>query len=184
MPYDKQTFLRNVTVLVDTRERENRHILRELDHLEIAHKDRKMDFGDYSFEIAERDFSLSCVIERKADVDELYGNLTKDRDRIEKEFSAANSIAKEFVLLIETCRDIDDMRRYRISDFDMIRQHRKIQNIGEYCYSTLKSWECGNRYKFRTRFVSDRSKTAAAILEEFYWYWRNYKIMTRSRRTR
>lgn len=184
MPYDKQTFLKCVTILVDTRERENRHITGELDRLGVNHLERKMDFGDYSFEIAGKDFSLSCVIERKATVDEFYGNLTRDRDRIEKEFTAASSIAREFVLLIERCSTMEELRQYRVPDLDMIRQKRKVQEIGEYCYSTLKSWECGDRYHFRTRFLPDPSQTAAAILEEFYWYWRNYKIMTMSRRTR
>ena len=91
MAYDKQTFLKNVTVLVDTREKKNSHILKQFDSLRIQYEDRALDFGDYSFMMQGRDFSLSCVIERKGSINELYGNFTSDRDRIEKEFRAGSS---------------------------------------------------------------------------------------------
>lgn len=184
MAYDKRSFLKDVVLLVDTREQENTHILQELDRLQIQYKRQKMDFGDYSFAIGGRDFSLSCIVERKASVDEFYGNIVRDRERIEKEFYAANQIANQFILLLEGCTTMEALKTYRLPDWKMQAQKRKIQDIGEYCYATIKSWQSGNRYSFRTLFVSDLSQSAITILEEFYYYWRNYKMITASRRNR
>ena len=75
MASNKQTFLHNITILHDTREQESRHILEVLDCLKIKHEEKKLDYGDYSFSIDERDFSLSCLVERKANADELYNNI-------------------------------------------------------------------------------------------------------------
>ena len=185
MAYDKKTFLKEVTVICDTREKENKHITAEFDRLGIKYvTDKKLPVGDYSFIIQDRDFSLSCVIERKADIDEFYGNITKDRERIEKEFNASSSLINEFVLLIENCKSELHLRDYEIPDWRMEREHRKIKRVGEHCYSVIQSWQCTNRYCFRTLFVPDNTQTAAKMLETFYWYWRNFKKLTASRRNR
>lgn len=184
MPYDKKTFLQNVAVLTDTREQKNGHVIARLEELGVRHESRKLDFGDYSFQIQERDFSLSCVVERKASVNELYGNLTSDRDRIEKEVRAGSQLTREFILLLENCRGMEELRSFVVPAWEMKANGRKVAEIGELCYSTLKSWQCGDRYHFRTVFVPDQNDTAVRILEEFYWYWRNYKKLTMSRRNR
>lgn len=184
MAYDKKTFLKKVIVLHDTREQENGHILAGLDSLKVKHQPAALRFGDYSFIVENDNFSLSCIIERKANVDELYGNLTKDRERIEKEFSAACMLAKDFTLLIENCSSLEALNEFKIPDWQMEKFERKVQDIGKYCYATIQSWQAGNRYQFKTVFVEDNTETAAKILECFYWYWRNFKKMTTSRRNR
>lgn len=184
MAYDKQTFLKNVVVLADTREQKNEHILSSLAALGIPCEARKLDFGDYSFLVQGRDFSLSCVVERKASVNELYGNLTADRDRIEKEFRAASALSREFILLIEGCPSMEALKEYQVPAWEMQERKRKVANIGELCYSTLRSWQCGDRYRFRTVFSPEKEKSAVLMLEEFYWYWRNYKKLVLSRRNR
>lgn len=184
MAYDKKTFLKEVTILHDTREQENLHILDKFDEMKVKHQEKGLVFGDYSFIIQDRDFSLSCVIERKANVDELYGNLTQDRERIEREFQAGSTVANEFTLLVENVANIDDLQAYEVPDWMMEKFKRKVKNIGEYCYSTIQSWQSGNRYKFRTIFVANKKDTAIKMLECFYWYWRNFKTITASRRNR
>ena len=185
MAYDKQTFLKNVTVICDTREQNNKHILSEFDRLKVKYtSDKNLCLGDYSFIIQDRDFSLSCVVERKANINELYGNVVSDRERIEKEFSAARSIINQFTLLIENCPDEQYLNSYTVPDWEMERYHRKVKNIGKECYSTVQSWKCADRYGFNVSYISDKANTAAKILEIFYWYWRNFKIKTASRRNR
>lgn len=184
MAADKKSFLQKVTILHDSREQKNAHILDELDRLGISHRERKLDFGDYSFLAEERDFSLSCVIERKASIDELYGNLIADRGRLEKELDAASRLACQFVLLMENCSGMEVLREYLVPDWQMKAQNRKQRETGAFCAATLHSWQCGNRYRFRTVFVEDSSQTAARMLEEFYYFWRNYKLLTASRRNR
>lgn len=183
MAYDKKTFLRNVIILCDTGEQKNEHIKNGFDAIHVKHKDVNLDFGDYSFIVQDRDFSLSCVIERKANINELYGNLTKDRERIEREFGLGSKIANEFTLLIENCASPEYLNGYTVPDWEMKKFNRKIQNIGEHCYATIQSWQCGNKYKFHTIYVADKNDTAIKIVERFYWFWRNYKILSANRRS-
>lgn len=182
MAYDKETFLKKVIVLHDTREQENGHILTAFDKIGVAHEKRKLDYGDYSFSVDGRDFSLSCAVERKANVNELYGNITHDRDRIERVFQAASGMRTDFTLLIENCGNMEELKAFRISDWEKEKFHRKIQNIGKPCASTLEAWQSGNRYQFKILFVKHPNQSAAEILKRFYWYWHNYKRLTASRR--
>lgn len=182
MTTDKKTFLNHVTILHDTREQENIHIISELDRLSVAHQSRKLDYGDYSFAIDGRDFSLSCVVERKANADELYHNIMKDRQRIENELEAGCKLSNQFTLLLENCGSMEELKGIQVSDRDMIQYNRKVKDIGFHCYNAIRSWESGNRYRFRTLFVKNSQSTAAAMLEEFYYYWRNYRLMTAGRR--
>ena len=128
MGYDKKTFLKNVTIICDTREQKNSHILSRLDEMGIAYKHESLDFGDYSFVVAEkvkdgtktRNFTQSCLIERKANVNELYGNLTIDRERIEKEFLCGSSLSNEFTLLIEGVSNFDELYEYELPEWQML----------------------------------------------------------------
>ena len=127
---------------------------------------------------------MSCAIERKANIDRLYGNLTHDRERIEREFALGSTIANEFTLLIEDCSDWDGLKACTVPDWQMTQLNRKVQEIGEHCYATLQSWQCGNKYKFGTIFVANPTDTAAKMLEKFYWFWRNYKVLSANRKNR
>ena len=184
MAYDKKTFLKGVTVLVDTREQKNQHILSAFDQLHVKYQDTKLDYGDYSFSVDGKDFSLSCVVERKGSADEFYSNITQDRQRIEKEFYAASSMGTDFTLLVEGCESMEALRGVEVPEWELARLHRKEKEIGKICYSTIYSWMCGNRYQFHPVFILDSRQTALKLLEIFYWYWHNYKRLTASRRNR
>ena len=179
MAIDKKTFLKDVVVLYDTREQKNEHILKALEEMGIPTQQRKLDYGDYSFTAGGRDFSLSCVVERKANVDEIYGNITHDRSRIEKEFYCGAQLAKQFTLLLESVASWEALKAYRVPEWQMAREpQRKKQDIGEVVYSTLRAWTVNDRYGASVEFVADKKQTAAKLLEIFYYYWRSYKEMT------
>lgn len=91
---EKKEILNNMVVLVDTREQENGHILELFSKKKIKYKEKKLDFGDYSFMLPAMPecginkpllFDNEIVVERKGSLTELSGNLTKDRERFEKE---------------------------------------------------------------------------------------------------
>lgn len=97
----------SMVVLVDTREKKNEHILEYFDKKKISYKKKALDYGDYSFMIPANEklsiprdlyFSNKVIIERKGSLEEISGNLTKERDRFEKELCLA---PKTKVLLIE-----------------------------------------------------------------------------------
>ena len=180
----KKDFIKRVTILIDTREQKNKHITKRLDELGVKYESRKLDYGDYSFMTAERDysrdFSMSCVVERKANVDELYGNIMHDRGRIEKELYAASRLAKQATILIENCAEWDELKGFRLPQYKR-QEQRKVDEIGKYVYATLQAWRCGNRYHFDVAF-SQGIDSADKMLEIFYYYWHNYKELTAARR--
>ncbi len=183
MAIDKKAFMKAVTVLYDTREQKNAHIIEALNGMGIMVEQRKLDFGDYSFMAEGRDFSLSCIVERKANVDEIYGNIMHDRERLEKELYAASSLSNEFTLLIENVSSWEALRLYEVPEWQMKQNpERKVKSTGAHVYATLKAWKPNNRYCFRVEFVEDNKNTAAKMLEVFYYYWRNYKELTAARR--
>lgn len=75
-------------ILVDTREKQNQHILEVFEQNNINYKVTKLDFGDYAIETVPKDntdqvYRSKFVIERKANLDELLQNLI-ERDNTEK----------------------------------------------------------------------------------------------------
>jgi ERCC4-type nuclease len=179
---DKKTFLKLVTVLCDTREQRNEHILNRLDELKIKHETRKLDYGDYSFKAGDKDFSMSCAIEKKADVDELYTNIMegergKKGERLQREFDRANRLSKSFSLLIENCGSEHEFKSYIVPAWKMKAQKRKRADVGQACFDVIDTWRVGNRYNFDVIYVKDPSDTADVMLERFYRYWRNYSTL-------
>lgn len=178
---EKKDFMKKVNIIIDTREQKNAHIVAVLDEIGIMHESKKLDYGDYSFQIDGKDFSGICVVERKANVNEIYGNVSSDRERIEKELDTASKNANQLTFLIENVQDWNALKSFSLPEKDMDKG-RKVKNIGETCYSTLQAWKCGNRYDFNVEFVPDIIKTAVKIVEIFYWYYHNYKKLTAPRR--
>ena len=61
---EKKEFMKKVTILIDTREQQNKHITDILSNLGIMFRAQKRDFGDDRFCIDGKDFSRSCIVER------------------------------------------------------------------------------------------------------------------------
>ena len=84
-----KVLLKQLVILVDSREKQNGHIRDYFKRQGIPYEVTKLDFGDYSCKIpasaADQDiyFHQDIVIERKASLEELSGNLAQHRDRFE-----------------------------------------------------------------------------------------------------
>lgn len=106
---EMKELLSTITIIVDTRENQWNHIEDYFTKKKINYKINKLEFGDYSFMIPAnhelcipRDiyFTEKIVIERKADLIELIGNLCEDGgSRLESEF--IRSRGAKFYLMIE-----------------------------------------------------------------------------------
>lgn len=87
-----EQIIKSAVIVVDSREQKNKHITDWLDKKGIKWCNEKLDWGDYTIKIesptACRDYHLQdiCVVERKANLEELSGNLTHNRDRFNAEF--------------------------------------------------------------------------------------------------
>lgn len=113
--------LDSMVILVDTREHEHAHITSYLSKKKIPYESKKLDYGDYSIKLCKNEelgisrdiyFTDSILVERKANLDELAGNLTKDRTRFESELIRAKGA--NIALMIENATYSDlVMGRYR-----------------------------------------------------------------------
>lgn len=77
-----QAELKKLTVIIDGREKVNYNILGYLEEKKIPHVERKLDVGDYAVQIGAQTFEHSFAVERKANLDELCGNMTGDRKSV------------------------------------------------------------------------------------------------------
>lgn len=183
---EKTAFYKTATVMIDSREKEIGHLLTGFESLGVKTECGKLDIGDLSFRTPTRDFSLSCAIERKASPDELYANITEKSgraNRFEKELDAACRSVKQFVLLVEGVAGWEALRAYRIPAWQMKTMPQRVQaDIGAVCHAALRAWQAANRYDFRVEFVADKADTARRVMDEFYYFHRNYKGLIAPRR--
>lgn len=98
---------KSMVILVDSREKQNSHILSYFDKQGITYQKEKLEYGDYSFylpaAVAGEDiyFHRDLVVERKASLEELSGNLAQERERFEKEFLRAGNDGCKVYLMVE-----------------------------------------------------------------------------------
>ena len=86
---EKMRIIKDMVIIVDTREVKWQHIQEYFDENEIKYKINKVDTGDYTFILPnypELDMDRKILIERKGSIDELGGNFTVGRERVAREF--------------------------------------------------------------------------------------------------
>lgn len=104
--------IKKMRVIIDSREKENTHIVDYLKAKGIPFDKRKLEYGDYSCEIQGRliglepigewlSFEKKVVVERKKDIDEIAMCVGKERDRFENEFLRIKADGVKCVLMLE-----------------------------------------------------------------------------------
>lgn len=149
--------IKQVVVLIDTREQENRHLIDFFDKKKIPYKVKALKFCDYSAELKACpelglpfDISLENVIaiERKGSggfgLNEIAGNFTNGRTAFENEFIRARSSGADIYLIIEN------------GSWEDIRNHKYKSLISEKAlYNSLLSWR--KKYKINIDFVQSEN---------------------------
>jgi len=152
--YVKDThILSTAVILIDTREQENKHIIDYFDKHKIAYESRKLEYGDYSLRLPKNveyglpnDLVLDYAVERKGSLEELSGNFTNDRDRIENELWRASG---RMTMVVED------------GSLDKIMAHEYKTQYNEKSFiSTLVSFQ--HRYNLPIHFVS-KNRVGAVI---------------------
>lgn len=156
----------SLTIIVDTREKTS-HIIEYFDKKKISYKVKKLDYGDYSFYIPANEklgimrdiyFDKKVIIEKKGSLEEISGNLTQDRSRLEKELSLAPDTK---VLLIENA-----------SYSDIINNNYNTQyNRKSFLASLHTFWF---RYNTPIFFMSNKEHSGVFIRMYFEYYLKNY----------
>ena len=164
---EKKNILNSIGLLVDTREKKNEHIISYLEKHHIPYEKKSLSSGDYSFYIAAMPeygidkpmyFDNEIFVERKANLDELAGNFTRNRTRFEEEFSI--SPARRRYLIIENAN------YYDIVDESYSSSYNKKSFVG-----SLHSFNM--RYNVQIVFMPDDKYTASYIIGLFKYYLKN-----------
>ena len=156
-----------MVILIDKREKSIDHLVRYFDKAKIEYINKSLSYGDYSFYIPKNDslsiprdlyFDKKIIVERKGSLEELSGNLTKERDRFEKELSLS---PKNKVIIVEN------------SNYsDMINGNYNTQyNNKSYWASVHSFW---HKYNVPIVFLSDKAYTGYFIRGYFEYYLKNY----------
>ena len=107
---EMKKILDNLVILIDTREQSNQHIIDFFNKKGIKYKTQKLDFGDYSCMIPKGTldmfttdiyFTNDFVIERKANIDEIAGNLKDNAARLKKELAHLNMYQIKYLVYVE-----------------------------------------------------------------------------------
>ena len=107
---DIQTCLESMQIIVDTREQPSKRAYDRYSLFGCPYRRQTMEFGDYTYNFTFNSKELfppgvkvksECVIERKASLDELSGNFTRDRMRFIRELQKAADAEASIYLLVE-----------------------------------------------------------------------------------
>lgn len=164
---ETKAILDSLIIIVDTREKLNQHVLDYFKSKKIPHAIRTMKTGDYSAFVPKneelgisRDIYLSACLERKRNVDELIGNLSKDkRTTFENELIRASQ--HPFVLIVE-----DEQAYEKILRGDYRSQYEPKALLG-----SIKTFEA--RYGYSTVFLNP-IYTGNYIYHHFYYLMKEY----------
>lgn len=146
-------------LIIDTREKKINHIISKINSQSISFIRDTLKYGDYSFIYNDKNYSKSFVIERKANLDELAINFTKERDRFKREFEKAKKDGCMIVLLIE-------------DDFSKIKKHAYRSKFHPNAFlASLKSWK--SKGLIDEIYFGDKKETATFMIELFQEYLKN-----------
>lgn len=148
---EQKQLLKSMVVLVDSREKENKHVTDYFDKKGVAWKKATLSVGDYSILlpknedlgiIRESSFQGLFAIERKNSLDELSGNFTEGRERFSNEFFRAKDA--KLLLLIEN------------GSFDKMINHEYRSQLSEKAFiASLFSFQ--HRFNLSVNFIEKKN---------------------------
>ena len=163
---ERDTLIKSIGIIIDSREKENSHIVKWLESKNIPYIVKGLKQGDYSFYIPKNEelsiprdlhFDGEIIVERKNSLEELSGNFSENRDRFEKELTFAPKLK---YLMIENANYSD------ICEGNYKTGYNKKAYLG-----TLHSFM--ERYNLPVMFMPKTEYSGTYIYYTFYYYLRN-----------
>lgn len=150
--------MRELVIQVDTREKENKHIIEYFNDLGIKHFNSKMYCGDY--QLLQNPY---LVIDRKANLLELVGNVTTQHKRFHDEMKRAQELGIKMIVLVEEneVKTLDDVKQWQ----NPRRKYSKKATTGEQLYKILDTMSIRYDCEFRFSTRSEFPKTLIKILK-------------------
>ena len=162
---DVKKLIKQIVILIDTREKKNSHITDYFTKHGIAYEPTTLSYGDYSFMLpsaaAGEDifFHRDIAIERKGSLEELSGNLAQERERFEREFLKAGNDGAKLYLMVED-----------VGGYTSIISHKYNTQLAPAAYmASLKAWE--TRFNCNVQFI-DKQYSGYYIMSTFQYYAR------------
>lgn len=159
--------LNSIVIVVDSREKKNKHITDYFDKHKIPHIERALSQGDYTFYVPQNEelgfirdtwFDKDIIFERKASLEELSTNLTTHRARFEEELSNAKALYK--YLIIENA-----------NYSDIINGNYKSEYNSKSYLGSIHSFS--TRYDLQIIFMPESEYTAVYMYATMQYYLRN-----------
>lgn len=156
--------LAGMTILIDTREQEYRHITKYFESRKIPYRRHQLKVGDYSFMIEKSHSGWSediyffdqICIERKNNIEELSQCLCQNRKRFINEFKRANG---KIILLVEN------------GCFSDIIYHRYNTQFNPKAFvGSLDTLQA--EYDTHIEYVRDEKESGLVIYHKLYYWWR------------
>lgn len=158
---DIKQMIKQMVILIDSREKQNHHIVDYFEKNHIPYEITTLSYGDYSCRMSATTgdiyFHNDIVIERKNSLEELSGSLTRDRERFEKEFLKAGNDGCKVYLMVE------DMGGYS----SIIDHSYKTEFKPNAYMASLKAWE--TRFNLNVQFI-DKQYAGYFILSTIQYF--------------
>lgn len=176
------TFLPYVEIIGDSRE-QNKWVEKACEYYGIAFRWVSandigcLKEGDYTFAYKagdfERNYTGIVAYERKGSCNELWNNLTADRDRICREFNRFREKNYEKVVLLlefgEKLTDLIDMHfSFRAHDGHIVE--KSTRNV---LYSAIQAWRQPNGKNFTIIQSNSHQDLFWQWMQDIYYYFRN-----------
>lgn len=164
---EMKELLSSITVVIDRREKVADHIKSYFDKHKIPYIDKSLSAFDYTFFLPKNEklgimkdlyFDKDILFERKASLEELSSNLTKNRTRFEEEMCTAKALYK--YLIIENA-----------NYFDVVNGNYKSEYNSKSYVGTLHSFN--NKYDLQIVFMPDKTYTPIYMYATMQYYLRN-----------
>lgn len=143
-------------LVCDSREQKNAEVIRYMEIIEQPFIVRKVESGDYIWNIDGKD-DYSTIIDLKKDLVEVAGNIAgsaKEHQRFKKELARARDLGcKRFVVLIR--EPLPDLESVQTWQSPRLRNGRKLVNRNPITlYKTMRTFQIryGVEWVFTTRF--------------------------------
>ena len=154
----------NICIIVDTKEKD-KYITSIFDKYKINYKKESLKSGDYSFIIPkidglveeEIDFRNEIAIERKNSLGEISQNLTRHKERFEREFTRTDA---RIIIMIEDS--------YKNGAYGKYKSNIKPQSL----LGLLHSWE----FKYNTNIVYIDKEVAPLYIYNIFKYYLKYRL--------
>lgn len=151
-------------IFVDTREKENKHILNFFEKNGIEYQIKTLKFADYA-----TDKNEFIRVERKKDIVEFAGNCGKNHVRFKKQLEKAKEANCRMIILIEQKFKLSELFMWKNFKAKPVYRNlkdgtiKKIEPInGKQIYAIVKKW-C-EKYDIEVRFC-DKEWSGTIISE-------------------